>query len=118
MVAHHRLTALHSWFLDNPDGPNWTPPASLEVFMEKARTDGKPIVYIGFGSITVPDPHAVTEKIAQAVVRADVRAIISKGWSARMAKPEDAEKDKEMPEACYVIDKIPHECVFAFLFRF
>jgi sterol 3beta-glucosyltransferase len=39
------------WFLDNPD-VSWTPPESLKKFL----LDGPPPVYIGFGSIIVPDP--------------------------------------------------------------
>ncbi|TCD70176.1 hypothetical protein EIP91_004646 [Steccherinum ochraceum] len=107
-------TAIESgyWLLDNPDGPNWTAPQALVDFMSKARADGKPIVYIGFGSITVPNPRAVTEKIYHAVLKSDVRAIISKGWSARMAKNTEKEKDVETPKECYVIDKIPHDWLF------
>ena len=73
--------------------------------MSQARQDHKPIVYIGFGSITVPNPNAVTEKIYQAVVRSDVRAIISKGWSARMAKGETG-KEVETPKECYVVSTV------------
>jgi sterol 3beta-glucosyltransferase len=40
----------------------------------------------------------------------DVRAIISKGWSARMNKQNEPEV--EMPEECYSLDKVPHEYVF------
>lgn len=45
-----------------------------------------------------------------------VRAIISKGWSSRMSKNNDAEV--EYPPECYPLDKVPHECVphwFSFL---
>jgi hypothetical protein len=37
--------------------------------MVKAKTDKKPIVYIGFGSITVPNPHKVTEIIVASVLK-------------------------------------------------
>ena len=57
-----------SWFLDNPDH-GWVPPPSLLEWMAKARKDGKPIVYIGFGSITVPNPQRVTRHIFKAVVK-------------------------------------------------
>ena len=57
-----------SWFLDNPD-LDWKPADSLIRFMEKARRDGKPLVYIGFGSITVPDPKSVSEHIVDAVMK-------------------------------------------------
>ena len=35
--------------------------------LQRTVRDDKPLVYIGFGSITVPDPHSVTEHIYQAV---------------------------------------------------
>jgi sterol 3beta-glucosyltransferase len=37
--------------------------------MAKARADGKPIVYIGFGSITVPNAKLVTERIIRGVLK-------------------------------------------------
>jgi hypothetical protein len=62
------LTLILSWFLDNPE-LNWTPPKTLDDFMAKARSDGKPLVYIGFGSITVPNPKLVTERLIRAVLK-------------------------------------------------
>ncbi|KAJ3788352.1 glycosyltransferase family 1 protein [Lentinula aff. detonsa] len=97
------------WFLDNPD-LDWEPPESLIAWMEKARADGKPIVYIGFGSITVPNPNRVTLRIIEAVLKSDVRAIISKGWSARMSKTDG--KEPVIPPECYQLDKIPHDWLF------
>lgn len=57
-----------SWFLDNPE-LGWTPPESLITWMAKAKDEGKPIVYIGFGSITVPNPPAMTKSIIKAVLK-------------------------------------------------
>jgi sterol 3beta-glucosyltransferase len=98
------------WFLDNPD-LDWTPPESLLEWMDKARADGKPIVYVGFGSITVPRPNKVTSHIVKAVLKSDVRAIISKGWSARMSKSNEPEV--EIPPECYQLDKVPHDWLFS-----
>ncbi|KAF7299097.1 Glycosyltransferase family 1 protein [Mycena indigotica] len=100
------------WFLDNPEGANWTPPEDLVHWMDKARSDGKPIVYIGFGSITVPNPNRVTARIVKAVLKSGVRAIISKGWSARMSKANDKGPEVEIPEECYVVNSIPHDWLF------
>ena len=88
--------------------------------MKKAKDDGKPVVYIGFGSITVPNPPAMTRSIIKAVKKSerlqigkllfsshlrtltgDVRAIVSKGWSSRMSKPGEVET--EMPPECYSV---------------
>ncbi|KDQ13964.1 glycosyltransferase family 1 protein [Botryobasidium botryosum FD-172 SS1] len=98
------------WFLDNAD-QEWTPPESLLEFMSLARKEGKPLVYIGFGSIVVPNPRAMTKNIIKAVLKSDVRAIVSKGWSARMAK-DTGEPEIEMPPECYSVDKIPHDWLF------
>ncbi|KAI0269895.1 hypothetical protein BC834DRAFT_967621 [Gloeopeniophorella convolvens] len=98
------------WFLDNPE-LGWTPPPTLVAWMAKARADGKPIVYIGFGSITVPNPKLITERIIRGVLKSGVRAIISKGWSARMAKG-GAEDEVVFPEECYSLDKVPHDWLF------
>ncbi|KAJ7670244.1 hypothetical protein B0H17DRAFT_948984 [Mycena rosella] len=100
------------WFLDNPDGANWTPPADLVEWMAKARKDGKAIVYIGFGSITVPHPNKVTARIVKAVLKSGVRAIISKGWSARMSKASQKDPEVEIPPECYLLDKVPHDWLF------
>lgn len=59
---------LVSWFLDNPE-LNWTAPRDLLDFIAKARSDGKALVYIGFGSITVPNPKLVTERLIRAVLK-------------------------------------------------
>ncbi|CAK5284206.1 unnamed protein product, partial [Mycena citricolor] len=62
------ITVSGYWFLDNPEGVNWTPPQDLVDWMAQARKDGKPIVYIGFGSITVPHPNKTTARIVKAVL--------------------------------------------------
>ncbi|KAF3764048.1 family 1 glycosyltransferase [Cryphonectria parasitica EP155] len=71
------------WFLDE-GGKDWTPPADLVAFIDKARKDGKKLVYIGFGSIILDNPAKFTREIIDAVVKADVRCILSKGWSDRL----------------------------------
>ncbi|KAF8631804.1 hypothetical protein AX17_005019 [Amanita inopinata Kibby_2008] len=98
------------WFLDNPDG-GWTPPSDLLTWMKQARRDRKAVVYIGFGSITVPRPNRITAHIVKAVTQSGVRAIISKGWSNRMSKIPDA-AEVEIPPECYMLDKVPHDWLF------
>lgn len=74
--------------------------------MAKARADGKPLVYIGFGSIVVEDPKAMTRHIVKGVLKSDVRAILNKGWSARMASAEDDEPEVELPEEVYSVSSL------------
>ncbi|KAI5299894.1 Sterol 3-beta-glucosyltransferase, partial [Ascosphaera atra] len=100
------------WFLDETS--NWTPPMELVSFMEKAKTDGKKIVYIGFGSIVVTDPFALTKTIADAIQKSDVRCILSKGWSGKLGHvPSREELDFKMPPEIYEVASVPHEWLFA-----
>ncbi|KAJ3103109.1 Sterol 3-beta-glucosyltransferase [Phlyctochytrium planicorne] len=99
------------WFLDDPD-VGWVPPKSLTDFIN----DGPPPVYIGFGSIIVPDPDALTRTIVAAVQKAGVRAVVSKGWSARLKEKKNGDvaptEEVEFPDFIYQIDKVPHDWLF------
>ncbi|KAF9013495.1 glycosyltransferase family 1 protein [Cyathus striatus] len=99
------------WFLDKADH-DWSPPQSLMDWMARARKDQKPVVYIGFGSITVPHPNRTTTRIVDAVLQSGVRAIISKGWSSRMNKSNENEPEVDIPSECYMLDKVPHDWLF------
>ena len=53
-LANSRTFSLAGyWFLDDPPNKVWDPPAGLLEFIQKARNDGKAVVYVGFGSIVV-----------------------------------------------------------------
>ncbi|KAI7905720.1 uncharacterized protein BX663DRAFT_500680 [Cokeromyces recurvatus] len=70
------------WFLDNPD-LKWKPDPKLVNFLNNSD-DKRPIVYIGFGSIIVPNAVETTLTIVESVLEANIRAIICKGWSTRV----------------------------------
>lgn len=57
--------------------PKYTPDPELANFLASGPTP----IYIGFGSIVIDDPERMTKILVEAVHRAGVRAIISKGWS-------------------------------------
>ncbi|KAK3951324.1 hypothetical protein QBC32DRAFT_239605 [Pseudoneurospora amorphoporcata] len=104
------------WFLDEA-GDKWQPPKELTDFIAKARADEKKLVYIGFGSIIVSDPAKMTQEIIDAVRKADVRCILSKGWSDRSAaavdgvdKPKEAEPT--LPPEILQIQSAPHDWLF------
>ncbi len=98
------------WFLD--EGSAWTPPQPLTNFIARARADEKKIVYIGFGSITVPDSAALTKTIVEAVHKADVRCILSKGWSDRLDKKGATEPEVPLPPEIHQIQSAPHDWLF------
>ena len=99
------------WFLD--EGTNWTPPKELSDFIDKARADGKKLVYVGFGSIVVQDSAALTNTIIKSVLKADVRCILSKGWSDRLDKKGAQEVEAPLPPEILQIKSAPHDWLFA-----
>lgn len=99
------------WFLDE-GSKDYTPDDKLCRFMEKARNDGKKLVYIGFGSIVVSDPTALTKSVVESVLKADVRCILNKGWSDRLGKKDAKEPEIPLPEEVLQITNCPHDWLF------
>jgi sterol 3beta-glucosyltransferase len=98
------------WFLDEASG--WTPPADLTDFIARARADGKKIVYIGFGSIVVSDPVAMTQTVVNSVLKADVRCILAKGWSDRLDNKDASKAEVPLPPEILQIKSVPHDWLF------
>lgn len=93
----------------------WTPPADLVSFIDSAHKQGKKVVYIGFGSIVVSDPKAMTRCVIEAIVQSGVHAILSKGWSDRLhvkTPGEVSEPEEPLPKQIYSISSIPHDWLF------
>lgn len=80
--------------------PDFTPPADLAAFLQS----GPPPVYIGFGSIVIEDPLAMTATLVKAVRSWGGRAIISRGWS----KLGEEESDDQI----FYLEDCPHEWLF------
>jgi UDP:flavonoid glycosyltransferase YjiC (YdhE family) len=80
----------------------YTPPPELAEFL----ASGPPPVYIGFGSIVVDNPDAMTKIIFEAVKKSGVRALISKGWGGLGADHMD------IPESIFMLDDVPHDWLF------
>lgn len=104
------------WFLNDADvsATKWTPPPLLLQFIGDAHKKNVKVVYIGFGSIVVQDPKAMTRCIVESVIRSGVHAILSKGWSDRLqAKASDVNEPEEpFPPEIYPISSIPHDWLF------
>jgi sterol 3beta-glucosyltransferase len=101
------------WFLDDAEvgAKKWTPPPDLLEFINSAHDAGKKVVYIGFGSIIVSDPMAMTRYVIEAVLKSGVYAILSKGWSNRLSS-ESSEPEEPLPKQIYPITSIPHDWLF------
>lgn len=99
------------WFLD--EGPDYKPPTALQDFIEKARRDGEKLVYIGFGSIVVSNSKALTQTVVDAVIKADVRCILAKGWSDRLDKAGSKTVEVPLPPSILQItESCPHDWLF------
>lgn len=81
---------------------NYTPDPELDAFLKA----GPPPVYIGFGSIVVDDPNAMTNMIFEAVKKTGQRALVSKGWGGLGAD------QLGVPEGVYMLGNVPHDWLF------
>ncbi|KAG0148770.1 hypothetical protein CROQUDRAFT_669638 [Cronartium quercuum f. sp. fusiforme G11] len=110
------------WFLDEGgisnesggEGRKVEVEDGLVKFLERGRKEGKKIVYIGFGSIVVQDPVALSKMIVEAVTKTGVYAIVSKGWSDRLQATKEPEDDRVIDEAdtVYNVHSVPHDWLF------
>jgi UDP:flavonoid glycosyltransferase YjiC (YdhE family) len=81
---------------------DYTPPPDLAAFL----ADGPPPVYIGFGSIVVDDPNAMTKLIFEAVKKTGQRALVSKGWGGIGAD------QLGIPDGVFMLGNCPHDWLF------
>ncbi|KAI8068422.1 hypothetical protein BC940DRAFT_299044 [Gongronella butleri] len=106
------------WFLDNPQ-TGWQPDTRLLSFLQ--ASDKRPVIYIGFGSIIVTDPHEVVRIIVESVLLSNVRAIVSEGWSSRAASQDQGGQGdnettsallRQYPDVILPVSSVPHDWLF------
>ncbi|KAJ4050970.1 hypothetical protein NW756_003883 [Fusarium oxysporum] len=83
------------------DEPSYTPPQDLADFLAR----GPPPVYIGFGSIVIDDPTALTNIIKESCRAAGARVIISRGWSKLGGNDPST-------DSVFYLGDCPHEWLF------
>ncbi|EGX53914.1 hypothetical protein AOL_s00004g573 [Orbilia oligospora ATCC 24927] len=88
------------YFLDLAN--NYTPAEDLAAFLDA----GPPPVYIGFGSIVVDDPNALTNMIFEAIRLTGIRALVSKGWGGLGGD------SLQIPENVFMLGNCPHDWLF------
>lgn len=81
---------------------SYTPEPDLAAFLAA----GPPPVYIGFGSIVVDDPNALTKIIFDAVSITGVRALVSKGWGGLGVDSIG------IPDGVFMLGNCPHDWLF------
>lgn len=85
------------------DSSLWAPDAALATFLAAA---GKPVVYVGFGSMTRIEPAALAAIVLPAVREAGVRAVLQLGWSGDAGAPAAGGED------VHYLDAAPHAKLF------
>ncbi|TYJ54077.1 hypothetical protein B9479_005263 [Cryptococcus floricola] len=91
-----------SGFYFMPSDTDYQPTAELKRFLAA----GPPPMYIGFGSVVVDDPEAMTRTIFEAVESNKMRAIVSAGWGGL--------GNTNIPESVYIMkESVPHDWLFA-----
>ena len=80
---------------------SFKPPQTLVDFLEA----GEPPVYIGFGSIVIDNPDKFTALIFEAVKKAGIRALVSKGWGG-------LGDEGNTPDSIYMLENTPHDWLF------
>ncbi|KAF7197803.1 Sterol 3-beta-glucosyltransferase UGT80B1 [Pseudocercospora fuligena] len=88
------------YFLDL--AKNYTPDPELKAFLDA----GPPPVYIGFGSIVLDDPNAMTKLLFDAVKLTGQRALVSKGWGGMGAD------ELGKPDNVFMLGNCPHDWLF------
>ncbi|WP_416873099.1 glycosyltransferase [Kitasatospora sp. SC0581] len=81
------------------DRPDWQPPARLLDFLAA----GPPPVFVGFGSLVVPDAERLTATVLAAARAARVRLLLQSGWSRLAAEDSDS---------VLTVGDTPHEWLF------
>lgn len=90
------------YFLPTPLTSSFAPSPALIKFLETGDTP----IYVGFGSIVVDNPAALTDMVFEAVQKARVRAIVAKGWGGLGTKEID------LPDNIFFLDPVPHSWLF------
>jgi sterol 3beta-glucosyltransferase len=86
------------WFLERNN--NWQPSPELLQFLE----DGKPPIYIGFGSMGARGAEKRAKVVLEALQQTGERGLLAKGWGGL--------KTSDLPKDIFVLDEAPHDWLF------
>ncbi len=70
----NNITVTGYWY--HRSDSDWQPPVALRAFLAK----GPPPIHVGFGSMKDADPKQLTQIVMQAIRKAGLRAILTRGW--------------------------------------
>ncbi len=79
--------------------------ARLDAALEAARDSGRPVAYLGFGSMTTADPGGTAALLVEAAQRAGVHPVVHSGWSG-------LDRHLKGRADVTVVDHVPHSWLF------
>ena len=79
----------------------YIPTPELKAFLDAGSTP----VYVGFGSIVLDDPDAMTKLIFEAARKTGQRVLLSQGWGGIGA-------DLRVPGSVFLLGDVPHDWLF------
>ncbi len=83
-----------------PPTTNWTAPNELLTFLD----NGSPPIYVGFGSMTLPDPERLARIVLEAADKSNQRVLMASGWGGLATST--------LPEHAYILESVPHDWLF------
>jgi UDP:flavonoid glycosyltransferase YjiC (YdhE family) len=81
---------------------DYSPAPELKAFLDA----GPAPIYVGFGSIVLDDPDAMTDLIFEAVNKTGQRVLLSKGWGGLGAE------SRHIPDRVFMLGNVPHDWLF------
>lgn len=91
----------------NEEGSSFEPPPELEAFLKASNDEGKPPVFVGFGSMMIAEPEELAETIIEAAKASDTRVILQSSWSSfHIADGDEAAK------LVFQLGNCPHDWLF------
>lgn len=85
--------------MDSEAGSNFTPPEALAKFL----AEGEKPLYVGFGSMVIPDPSKLVAAILEASDKLHCRVLLQSGWT------KFGENCSMLSERVMVIGPMPHD---------
>ncbi|KAI8449106.1 family 1 glycosyltransferase [Phakopsora pachyrhizi] len=103
------------WFTKPKSGEIEELDHELQRAIKKAKNEDKKVVYIGFGSVIVPDPGKVTDAVTGALEEnKNIFAVVSGGWTSNDNEAESSMLNafRKYKDSIYYVKSVPHESLF------
>jgi len=84
---------------------------ALLSFLERAASDGKAVIYLGFGSMPSAEPARLLKLAADVCAQLHCRAVIVAGWSG--ADNASAAGSEDASASLLVVKAAPHDFLFS-----